>query len=95
MFTEEDLFATPLPSSVEEVPSCMVQYLVSNPVAVVLSLAKLLPARSLAPVVTLILYVVLKERLSEGANVNVVLSVFDEGVDEDICIQLLKLSEDN
>ena len=95
MLTEEALFATPLPSSAEEVPSCMVQNLVSNPVAVVLSLAKLFPARSLAEVVTLILYVVLNERLSEGANVNVLLSEL-EGVDEDICIQLLmKLFDDN
>ena len=95
MLLEESL-STPLPSSAEEVPICMVQNLVSNPVAVVLSLAKLLPARSLAEVVTLILYVVLNERLSEGANVNVVLSVFDEGVDEDICIQEeLKLFDDN
>ena len=85
MLFEESL-ATPLPSSAEEVPSCLVQYLVSNPFAVVLSLAKLLPARSLAPVVTLILYVVLNERLSEGANVKVMLSEL-EG-DEDICIQL-------
>ena len=91
----EESFATPLPSSAEEVPSCMVQYLVLNPFAVVLSLAKLLPARSLAPVVTLILYVVSNERLSEGANVNVLLSEL-EGVDEDICTQLLaKLSDDN
>ena len=89
----EESFATPLPSSAEEVPSCMVQNLVSNPVAVVLSLAKLFPARSLAEVVTLILYVVSNERLSEGANVNVLLSEL-EGVDEDICIQLLKLFDD-
>ena len=94
MLLEESL-ATPLPSSAEEVPSWRVQYLVSNPVDVSLSLAKLLPARSRAPVVTLILYVVLNERLSEGANVNVLLSVL-EGVDEDICIQLLlKLFDDN
>ena len=93
MLTEEALFAIPLPSSAEEVPSCMVQNLVSNPVAVVLSLAKLFPARSLAPVVTLILYVVSNERLSEGSNVNVLLSEL-EGVDEDICIQLPKLADD-
>ena len=90
----EPSFATPLPSSAEEVPSCMVQYLVVNPFAVVLSLSKLLPARSLAEVVTLILYVLYNERLSEGANVNVLLSEL-EGVDEDICIQLLKSSKDN
>ena len=65
-----------------------------NPVDVSLSLAKLLPARSLAEVVTLILYVVKNERLSEGSNVNVVLSEL-EGEDEDICIQLSKLSDDN
>ena len=95
MLTEEAFVATPLPSSSEEVPSCMVQYLVLNPVAVVLSLAKLLPARSLAPVVTLILYVVSNVRLSEGSNINVLLSEL-EGVDEDICIQLLlKLFDDN
>ena len=88
MLLEESL-STPLPSSAEEVPSCMVQYLVVNPAAVVLSLAKLLPALSLAPVVTLILYVVSNERLSEGTNVNVVLSEL-EGDEDDICIQLLK-----
>ena len=93
MLLEESL-STPLPSSVEEVPSCRVQNLVSNPVAVVLSLAKLFPARSLAPVVTLILYVVSNERLSEGSNVNVLLSEL-EGVDEDICIQAPKLFDDN
>ena len=92
MLLEESL-ATPLPSSAEEVPSCIVQYLVLKPVDVVLSLAKLLPARSLAEVVTLILYVVSNERLSEGANVNVLLSEL-EGVDEDICIQLPKLADD-
>ena len=91
----EESFATPLASSAAEVPSCRVQYLVVNPFDVIYSLAKLLPARSLAPVVTLILYVLSNERLSEGANVNVVLSEFDEGVDEDICIQLLKPSKDN
>ena len=94
MLFEESL-TIPFPSSAEEVPSCRVQYLVVNPSAVILSLAKLLPARSLAPVVTLILYVVLKERLSEGVNVNVVLSEFDEGVDEDIGIQAPKLFDDN
>ena len=82
MLLEESL-STPLHSSAEEVPICMVQNLVSTPVAVVLSLAKLLPARSLAEVVTLILYVVSNERLSEGSNVNVLLSEL-EGVDEDI-----------
>ena len=92
MLFEESL-TIPLPSSAEEVPSCRVQYFVVNPFDVVLSLAKLLPARSLAPVVTLILYVVLNERLSEGANLNVLLSVL-EGVDEDICIQLPKLADD-
>ena len=92
MLLEESL-STPLPSSAEEVPSCMVQNLVSNPVAVVLSLAKLFPARSLAPVVTLILYVSLNVRLSEGYNVNVMLSEL-EG-DEDICIQLSKSLLDN
>ena len=93
MLLEESL-STPLPSSAEEVPSCMVQYLVSNPFAVVLSLDKLLPARSLAEVVTLILYVVSNERLSEGSTVNVLLSEL-EGVDEDICIQVPKLFGDN
>ena len=90
----EESWSTPLASSVEEVPRCRVQNLVSNPVAVVLSLAKLFPARSLAPVVTFSLYVVKNERLSEGANVNVLLSEL-EGVDEDICIQAPKLFDDN
>ena len=47
-----------LPSSLEEVPIYEVKYLVVNPFDVVLSLAKLLPARSVADVVTFILYVV-------------------------------------
>ena len=94
MLLEESL-STPLPSLAEEVPSWRVQYLVSNPFDVVKLSAREFPARSLAPVVTLILYLVSNERLSEGANVNVVLSEFDEGVDEDICIQLSKSSKDS
>ena len=83
----------PLPSSPEDVPRYVVKYLVVNPFDVVLSLPKLLPARSAADVVTFILYVVKNERLSEGVNVKVVLSVVE--IVEDISIQLEKLSLDS
>ena len=53
-----------------------------------------LPARSFTPVETLILYVVEYERLSDGSSVNVLSELELEG-DEDICIQELKLLEDN
>ena len=48
---------------------------------------------SLTPVVTLILYVVEKDKLEEGVTVNVLLSLDADG-EEDIFTQVLKLSED-
>ena len=47
---------------------------------------------SLTPVVTLILYVVEKDKLEEGVTVNVLFEL--DTVTEDICTQVLKLSEE-
>ena len=52
----------------------------------------MLPAKSFAPVVTRTLYVVFKEKLLLGLVLNIVLPA--EVVVEDICTQVLKLSED-
>ena len=52
-----------------------------------------LAPESLTPVVTLILYVVEKDKLEEGVTVKVLLSLEAIG-EEDICTQVLKLSED-
>ena len=51
------------------------------------------PEESFTPVVTRILYVVESERLSDEDTVNV-LSELDTGGEEDICTQVLKLSEE-
>ena len=53
----------------------------------------MLPAVSLTPVVTLVLYVVAKERLEDGSTVKVLPELELEG-DELIWTQVLKLSED-
>ena len=53
----------------------------------------MLPAISLTPVVTLVLYVVAKERLADGSTVKVLPELELEG-DELIWTQVLKLSED-
>ena len=53
----------------------------------------MLPAVSLTPVVTLVLYVVVKERLADGCTVKVLPELELEG-DELIWTQVLKLSED-
>ena len=69
-------------------PSCVV-----NPVPVVLSLLIEFPEGSFTPVVTLILNVVLFDKLSDGSTVNAtLLLVYD--VDEFIFIQLLKLVDE-
>ena len=48
---------------------------------------------SLTPIVTLILYVVEKDKLEEGVTVNVLFELDADG-EEDICTQVLKLSEE-
>ena len=65
---------------------------VVNPEAVSYWLEIVLPAKSFAPVVTRILYVVFKEKLLLGLVLNIVLPA--EVVVEDICTQVLKLSEE-
>ena len=62
-----------------------------NPVPVSYWLLKVFGARSLTPVVTLILYVVVYDKLDEGVTVKVLLSLDSVG-EEDICTQVLKLS---
>ena len=64
-----------------------------NPVSVSYWLLKVFAPRSLTPVVTLILYVVEKDKLEDGVTVNV-FSELDALGEEDICTQVLKLSED-
>ena len=65
-----------------------------NPVPVSYWLFKVfLAPESLTPVVTLILYVVEKDKLEESVTVKVLLSLEAIG-EEDICTQVLKLSED-
>ena len=53
----------------------------------------MLPAVSFTPVVILVLYVVVKERLADGSTVKVLPELESEG-DELIWTQVLKLSED-
>ena len=55
--------------------------------------AKEFPDISLIPVPILILYMALKERLAEDVTVNVLIELDTVG-EEDICTQVLKLSED-
>ena len=69
-------------------PVCVV-----NPVPVVLSLLIEFPEGSFTPVVTLILNVVLFDKLSDGSTVNVSLSLV-YGEDAVICTQLLKLLDE-
>ena len=64
-----------------------------NPVPVSYWLLKVFAPRSLTPVVTLILYVVEYDKLEDGITVNV-FSELDSVGEEDICTQVLKLSED-
>ena len=65
-----------------------------NPAPVSYWLPKEFPAPlSLTPVVTLILYVVEKDKLEEGVTVNVLL-LLDAVGEADICTQVLKLSEE-
>ena len=64
-----------------------------NPVPLSYWLLKVFAPRPLTPVVTLIFYVVEKDKLEEDVTVNV-LSKLDTVGEEDICTQLLKLSED-
>ena len=67
---------------------------VVNPLPVSYWLLKVFSApSSLTPVVTLILYVVEKDKLEAGVTVNVLLSL-DTVDEEDICTQVLKLSEE-
>ena len=64
-----------------------------NPVPVSYWLLKVFAHRSLTPVVTLILYVVEKDKLEEGVKVNV-LSELDIVGEEDICTHVLKLFDE-
>ena len=64
-----------------------------NPVPVSYWLLKVFAPKSLTPVVTLILYVVEKDKLDNGVTVKVLLSLDSVG-EADICTQVLKLSED-
>ena len=66
---------------------------VVNPVPVSYKLLRLFPEISLTSVVILILYAAEKDKLEEGVTVNVLLSLDAVG-EEDICTQVLKLSED-
>ena len=65
-----------------------------NPLDVSYSLLKVFPELSLTPVVTIILFVVEKDKFEAGVIENV-LSEFDaDGDDDDIWIQVLKLSDE-
>ena len=64
-----------------------------NPLDVSYWLLNVFPEESFTPVVTRILYVVESERLSDEDTVNV-LSELDTVGEEDICTQVLKLSEE-
>ncbi len=67
---------------------------VVNPLPVSYWLLKVFSApSSFTPVVTLILYSVEKDKLEAGVTVNVLLSL-DTVDEEDICTQVLKLSEE-
>ena len=70
------------------------QPVVVNPEAVSYWLEIVLPAKSFAPVVTRILYVVFKEKLLLGLVLKIVLPAVElsELVEDDICMQVLKLS---
>ena len=92
MLSEEST-VTPKPSSFEDDPNCLVQFFVVKPSAVKLSLVILFPLISSTPVVTFILYVVEKNKLEDGSTENVKLEFEDNG-DDDIWIQVLKLSEE-
>ena len=65
-----------------------------NPFEVVYELLIEFPTTSFTKVVTLILWEVSSDKLLEGVTEKVLLELDAIGV-EDICIQLLKLSEDN
>ena len=67
---------------------------VVNPVVVSYWLEIVFPAKSFAPVVTRILYVVFKEKLLLGLEVKIVFPVESELVEDDICMQVLKLSDE-
>ena len=92
MLSEEST-VTAKPSSFEEDPSCLVQFFVVKPFSVKLSLVILFPSVSSTPVVTLILYVVEKNKLEDGLIENV-LSEFEDDGEDDIWTQVLKLSEE-
>ena len=85
------LFVGVVPDTIGAVggaPACVV-----NPVPVVLSLLIEFPEGSFTPVVTLILNVVLSDKLSDGSTVNVTLSLV-YGEDAAICTHVLKLLDE-
>ena len=88
-----------------DISASFFQPVVVNPVVVSYWLEIVLPAKSFAPVVTRILYVVFKEKLLLGLVLKIVLPAevvvldvvlseveLSELVEDDICMQVLKLS---